>query len=85
MDRSQIKRTERNLAAKDVLHTPTHAEKELWVGLRNRQFSRLKFYRQRLSKDLRVDFYCAVARLVMKWMEIFANNKKSTMQFGPVI
>ena len=52
--------------AKELRRRQTRAEEVLWEALGNRQLQGLKFQRQRPMGGFIVDFYCAVARLVVE-------------------
>ena len=51
--------------AREMRHTQTPAESELWRALRNRQFL-YKFRRQHPIDRFIVDFYCAEAKLLVE-------------------
>ena len=52
--------------AKDLRQNITHAEKLLWVRLRNRKLSGLKFRRQHPIYFFIADFYCHEKKLVIE-------------------
>ena len=52
--------------AKDLRLNQTRAESLLWMHLRNRQLSNLKFRRQRPIGNHIADFYCAEARVIVE-------------------
>jgi very-short-patch-repair endonuclease len=52
--------------AKELRHGMTPAEQILWERLRDHRLSGLKFRRQHPIRAFIVDFYCAVARLVIE-------------------
>jgi very-short-patch-repair endonuclease len=52
--------------AREMRHTPTPAEDQLWRRLRNRRMHGAKFRRQHAIDRFIVDFYCAEARLIVE-------------------
>jgi very-short-patch-repair endonuclease len=54
------------LAAREMRHKPTPAEKALWQRLRNRQIANARFRRQHNIDRFIADFYCAEAGLAIE-------------------
>jgi very-short-patch-repair endonuclease len=52
--------------ARQMRHQPTHAERRLWAQLRAHRRLGFQFRRQHVVDRFILDFYCAVARLVIE-------------------
>ncbi len=51
---------------RDLRNNPTHAEKELWNGLRKKRTDGYKFRRQHSIGHFIADFYCTELQLVIE-------------------
>jgi very-short-patch-repair endonuclease len=65
-----------------VRHEPTEPEKRFWKALRNRHVADAKFRKQVWLGRYLVDFYCADAGLVVRWMAIRTRISRTTMSGG---
>lgn len=54
------------ITARRMRKNQTQAEEMLWAALRGRKLAGLKFHRQHVMGPLIVDFYCAMAKLVVE-------------------
>jgi very-short-patch-repair endonuclease len=69
--------------ARDMRHSPTPAEKNLWAVLRNRKIDGCKFVRQYPISTYIVDFCCWENKLVIEvdggvhiWQEVYDHRRE---------
>src|SRR4030066_1566111 len=66
---------------RELRRNQTEAEKVLWAHLRNKQFFRMKFFRQYSIGPYILDFYCPTVKLAVE-LDGGQHNQSDNREYG---